>query len=167
MGELAARKLSLYDLTSDFDKLMQADTDDEITAALIEFEAGEIERKAENICKFVTTLESTAAQFKAEEQRIASARKALENKADRMRERMKECLLNANIMKVDAGTYKVSVAMTGGSVAIDDQGSIPARFFTIVPEQYVPNKTAIKDAIKSGEEVAGAHIEAGFSLRIK
>lgn len=91
----------------------------------------------------------------------------MENKAERVRERMKECLLNANIDKVAAGTFKVSVSLSPGSVAIDNASDIPPRFLTIIPESYTPDKNAIKAAIKAGEIVPGCHIEAGFQLRIK
>lgn len=157
---------SLYDLTTDFTKLMDSE-DDDITTALVEIVAGEIEAKTENICKFIKLLDGTAEQFKAEEERIRAARKALENKADRAREYMKGALLEAGIDKVSAGTFKVSVGLSGGSVAIDDLASIPPRFLTVIPEQYQPDKTAIKAAIKAGEEVPGAHIEAGYQLRIR
>lgn len=156
---------SLYQLTTDFDALM--DADDDISSALANIVAGEIEAKAENVCKFLTVLETTAEQFKAEEKRIADARKALENKAARVRDYIKESLLNAGIDKVTAGTFKLSISLSGGSVAIDDPSSIPAKYLTIIPEQHIPDRVAIKAAIKGGENVPGAHIEAGYTLRIK
>lgn len=158
---------TLYALTDDLSKLMELEEDNDITNALIEIVAGEIEQKAENVCKFIRMLDSTTEQFKTEEDRIRTARKSLENKAERVREYMKQALLNANIDKVNAGTFKVSVGLSPGSVTINDLASIPPRFLTIIPEQYQPDKTAIKNAIKAGESVPGAHIEAGFMLRIR
>lgn len=157
---------SLYNLTSDFTQLMECDTDEEITNALIEISAGEIEKKAENYCQFIASMEATADAFKAEEQRISSARRAIENKVKAVKDRMKECLLSANIDKLSAGTFKISVAMTGGSVVIDDMEKIPARFKTVVSSVTV-DKNELKAAIKSGELKEGAHLEAGTSLRIK
>lgn len=165
-SDVPARKLSLYDLTSDFAALMEADGDDEITNALTEISAGEIEKKAESYCQFLATMEATAETFKAEEQRIANARKAIENKVKSVRDRMKECLLAANIDKLTAGTFKISIALTGGSVVIDDMEKIPATFKTIVHTVTV-DKNELKQAIKNGLVKEGAHIEAGTSLRIK
>ncbi len=158
---------SLYTLSKDFDSLMELESPDEFDNQLIEIVAGQIEQKAGNVCQFIKMLEGTAEQFKTEEERIRGARKSLENKAERVREYMKTALLNANIEKVNAGTFKVSVGLSPGSIAIDDLASIPPRFLTVIPEQYVPDKTAIKTAIKAGESVPGAHIEAGFQLRIR
>ena len=158
---------ALYKLTDDFNQLMELDGDEEVVNALVEIVAGEIEKKAENICKFVKILESTAVQFKDEEKRIAERRKSMENKAERIRVYMRDSLLNANIDKLTAGTFKVSVGLSPGSVAIDDLGSIPPRFLTVIPEQYIPDKAAIKAAIKADpSSVPGAHIEAGYMLRI-
>ena len=163
----SARKLTLYELTSDFNKLMDADSDDEISNALVEIVAGEIEAKAEGYCKFLATVETTIEQFKAEEKRIADARKSLENKVKRAKERMKECLLAANIDKVNAGTFKISIGLSPGTVEIDDMDKVPQRFCTLVPAQYTPDKNAIKAAIKAGEHVPGCHIEAGTVMRIR
>lgn len=164
---MSERNLTLYDLTNDFNKLMDAESDDEITNALIEIASGEIEKKAESYCKFLATVESTIEQFKAEEKRIADARKSLENKVKRAKERMKECLLAANIDKVSAGTFKISIRLSPGTVEIDDLEQIPQKFLTVIPQQYVPDKNAIKTAIKAGEEVPGAHIEAGTMMTIR
>lgn len=145
---------------------MNADAEDEIAMALVELLSSEIEAKAENICKLVKTIETTAEQFKSEEKRIAERRKAMENKAARIREYMRDRLLAADIDKITAGTFKINIGMTG-SCAIDDINSIPPKFLTIVPESYVPDKNAIKSAIKNGEHVPGAHIEAGYTMTIK
>ena len=158
---------ALYKLTEDFEKLMELEGDEDVVNALVQIVAGEIEQKAESVCKFVKILETTAVQFKAEEQRIAAARKALENRAEHVRDYMKQALLNANIDKVQAGTFKVAVSLSPGSVSIDDLAAIPAKFLTVIPEQYVPDKAAIKAAIKADPaSVPGAHIEAGYMLRI-
>lgn len=158
--------MNLYQLTDDFNKLMECD-EDETTSALIEISAGEIEVKVESYCKFLANVESDIERFKAEEKRIASIRKAMENKVERAKQYMKEALLSANIDKLQAGTFKISVSLTAGSLVIDDEKKVPARYCTIIPEQHVPDKAAIKAAIKNGEPCEYAHIEAGTSLRIK
>lgn len=156
---------TLYQLTDDLQQLMEADAEDEVSAALIELVSCEIEKKSEGICKLVKVLETTAEQFKAEEKRIADRRKAMESKAARIREFMRDRLLAADITKLDAGTFKVSIG-TVGSCAIDDIEAIPARYKTVVQTVTV-DKNMIKKAIKEGETVPGAHIEAGYSMTIR
>jgi hypothetical protein len=163
---LPTKKQSLYDLTAEFYALMEADTDDDISSALTEL-SGQIEAKAEHYCHFLNTIDSDIDRYRAEEKRIATARKAMESKVERVREYMKEALLAANIMSVSAGTFKISVVKTAGKLVIEDSAVIPAQFLTYVPASTVPNNAEIKEAIKDGESVPGAKIEAGFSLRIK
>ena len=159
--------LTLYQLTTDFDQYMQSETDEEIASALAEITAGQIEAKAEGYCKFLAMVEGTVDHFKAEERRISTARKVLENKIERAREYMKEALINANIYKFTAGTFKITIAKNPESLVIDDPDTIPAQYLTYVPATTIPDKAAIKEAIKAGEVVAGAHTETGLSLRIK
>lgn len=161
------KSLSLYQLTADFTMYMDSETDEEIASALAEITAGQIEQKAENWCQFLATVESTVEMFKAEEKRIQTARKTLENKIERGREYIKEAMMNANIDKIKAGTFSLTVAKTAGSTVIYDDAIIPAQFLTYVPATTIPDKAAIKEAIKHGEDVPGARIETGFSLRIK
>lgn len=164
---MSERRLTLYELTQDFDQLMSADTDDEITSALTDIVAGEIEKKAESYCKFLKVMESTIDNYKAEEKRISEGRKSIENKVRLAKDRMKDCLLAANIDKLSAGTFKISVSLSPGTVEIDNVTEIPQKFLTLVPAQYIPDKNAIKAAIKAGESVPGARIEAGTMMRIK
>ena len=156
--------ISLYKLTDDFNALLDIDDPDEVDNALIAIVSGDIEKKAENICKLVKSVEATAEAFKAEEKRISERRKALENKADRIRQYMKESLLNANIDKVEAGTFKISVGLSQGTLIIDDSSVLPSEYIKVI---YEPDKAGIKAAIKKGVPVPGAHIEAGTTLTIR
>lgn len=159
--------LSLYQLSNDFIMYMESEDDEEIANALAEITAGQIEAKAENWCHFLAMVEGTVEQYKAEEKRIATARKIMENKIERSKEYIKEAMTTANIDKLSAGTFKLTVAKTAGKLVIDDPAVIPAQYLTYVPASTVPNNAEIKEAIKAGEIVTGAHVEAGTSLRIK
>jgi len=155
---------SLYSLTDDFNKLMDIEDPNEFELSLLATIAGDIETKAENICKLVKQFELTAESFKAEEKRISERRKALENHADRIKRYMKESLTFANIDKVQAGTFSVSIRPSQGSLQIEDMAAIPAEYIKVV---YEPDKAKIKDAIKNGAAIPGAHIEAGTTLTIR
>lgn len=159
--------VTLYEMGQDFHDWLEIEDPTEEDQALVAIVAGQIEKKTEGICKMVKWLEGTADVFKAEERRISERRKALEHKAERIRAYMKDALLAADITKLTAGTFKVSVGLSPGTVVIDDVDAIPPQFITIIPAVKHPDKTAIKAAIKADPAaVPGAHIEAGFTLRI-
>ena len=48
-----------------------------------------------------------------------------------------------------------------------DENEIPICYLTFVPARYEVDKDAVKTALKAGEEVPGAHLEQGRSLRIR
>ena len=64
-----------------------------------------------------------------------------------------------------AGTFTVYRRETQ-QVVIDDPQSIPAEFMKIKVTE-TPNKTLIKESIKAGAEVSGAHIQTNQSISIK
>lgn len=157
---------ALYTLTQDLADWLEIDDPTEEDNALIAIISGQIEKKAESICQFIRTLETNAEQFKAEEQRISNRRKALEHKAERIRAYIKQSMLDADITKINAGTFKLSVALSPGSVVIDDINAVPPQYKTIIQE-IKPDKKAISAAIKQKpDSVPGAHLEAGFVLRL-
>ena len=59
----------------------------------------------------------------------------------------------------------VSSCPSAKEVQIDDIDELPDEYLRY--KEPEPNKTAIKEAIKSGKEVAGAHLEDTLSLQIK
>lgn len=155
---------ALYKLSNEYNQLMEIDEPDAIDSALMAIVGNQIEVKAESICQLVKTIEAVSETFKAEEKRISERRRALEAKADRIRQYMKDSLLNAGIDKVDAGTFTVRVGLSQGNLQIDDQSKLPPKFIKIIQDV---DKAAIKAAIKAGEVVPGAHIEAGTTLTIR
>lgn len=162
-----SKSLTLYQMSEDFTRYMEAETDEEIASALADITAGQIEVKVQSYCEFIASLDGFAEQCKTESDRIAKVAKTAANKAARIREHMKECMLIADINKLSAGTFTVSLAKNPGKLIIDDATVIPAQYLTYIPASTVPNNAEIKEALKAGEEVKGAHIETGTSLRIK
>ena len=71
----------------------------------------------------------------------------------------------ATEIKADDGTFKASFRKSK-AVDVFDEAQIPAEFMR-ERVTIVPDKTAIKKAIESGQEVAGAKIEERLNLQIK
>lgn len=162
-----SKSMSLYNLTDDFTRYMEAETDEELASALADITAGQIEVKAQSYCQFIASLEGFADTCKAESDRIAKVAKVAKNKADRIKEHMKECLVNANIMSLPAGTFKVSIQNNPPALNKINDELTPASYRVVVPETWFPDNSRIKDALKNGEQVAGWELTVGKSLRIK
>lgn len=167
METAVARTMNIYGLTEELQRLLDIEDETEEQSALVEYVSGQIEKKAEGYGNAISYLEDMAGAAKQRAKDITAHAKALENKAARMRDFLKRAMLDSGIMKINTQSHTFSVAATAGSVEIIEPDIIPARFLTVIPEQYVPDKTAIKEAIKNGEEVPGAEIIPGWALRVK
>jgi hypothetical protein len=149
----------------------------EINAAImgcVDLETGEIvdieqlqalqlerDQKIENVALWYKNLLSDAAQYKAEKDAFAERERAARAKADSL----KRYLLDA----LQGDKYKstrVNISYrNSSSVVVDDVLNLPPRFVKF--KEPEPDKMAIKEAIKNGEEVNGAHIESSQSIIIK
>ena len=108
-------------------------------------------------------LEASGNARKAESERIEKMAKAELERAEYLRERVKESLVLAGWKKLDFPEFRLTVSPTKGSVQIDTEALIPPMYWRIIPEQRKIDKAAI---IADGG-CEGVHIEPGYSLRIR
>ena len=163
--------MKLYELTRNYSTVWDMVDDDEQDIETLEntLEAieGAIEEKAENISVFVKRLEAEEKAFKSEEDRLRSRRKTLEAKKDWLKKYLQSNMEAVGLNKINAGTFTVALQKSPASLVIEDEKAIEAEYITIIPEQYLPNKDAIKEALKAGKDVAGAKLVQGMHLRIR
>ena len=128
--------------------------------------------KAENVAVYIKAMEAEAKSLKAEEDRLKVRRQAKENAAKRMREYLMGCMKQANISKIDEPRAVISLRNNPESVEISDENE----FISWANEEHddflrfkVPeiNKTAVKNALKSGAEIPFAALTRTQSLTIK
>jgi len=155
--------VSLYNLTEAMLAIMESDeaTDEQIEAAF-----GAITSKDNRICHLRADLIGDIAKFKAEEQRLAAIRKAMESKVDRLQEYIKQSMTRLGIDEITTGTFKITLSNSIGSVEVTDEERIPA-CFKVTQTLVTVRKTEIREAIKSGIDVPGAVIVPGKTLRIR
>jgi len=162
---------SLWELTSDYKKVMDLIESDTTEIATIkdtlESIEGAIEEKAANIVKFVRSLEFDVDSIKTEEKRLSDRRKAIENKISNIKEYLQSNMELAGLGKIKTPITTISIQNNPPAVNIIDGEKIPSKFITIIPKQHVPDKKRIADALKSGEEVPGCELKQGKSLRIR
>ena len=128
--------------------------------------------KAENVAVYIKNMESEAKTLKAEEDKLKARRQAKENAAKRMREYLMGCMKQANISKIDEPRAIISLRNNPESVEISDEND----FISWANEDHdeylrykAPeiNKTAVKNALKSGAEIPFAALTRSQSLTIK
>ena len=163
--------MRLYEINAEIDALLSAVDPEtgELTVDMEALEALEMERdaKLENLALAVKNYASDIAALKAEENALAERRSSLEKQMKRARD-----YLERNLAGEKFSTPRVAVSYRKTeAVSIYD----PTEFFKwaalhtdfIRFEEPKPNKTAIKAALKDGEEIPGATLEQGVSMSVR
>lgn len=161
-------KLALYQSAETVQAALNAafDSDTERTDT-IEAVKGQFDIDAQSTIAYLLNREAMTGAF---EEQIKQAEKKLKQekaKLDSMRHAIGEAMIKAGVSKIesDTGAFTASVRKSS-AVEIFDEAQIPAEFMREVV-LIKPDKTAIKEAIKSGQEVDGAKIETRQNLQIK
>ena len=144
-------------LDADPDK---GEVDGEALAAYAEYTTAAAEKLEGTAC-YCRELKAEAEAIKAEEERLAKRRKALENKSERLKAYMMPAL-EAMGGKVKGVMVSLRISKTQ-SVTVFDIDALPDAFKRVVTK-VDPDKMAIKKALKSGERIPGASIEERQSV---
>jgi hypothetical protein len=150
--------MTLYELTDQMtelkDLLVNGYIDETSYADTLESLAFDTEQKLEGYAQLIRQLEAEAEAHKMEADWHNTRRKARENAAARLKERVGMHLAATGQEKAKAGLFSFGWHKST-AVEILDEANIPAELFRVVTE---PDKTAIKKAIQAGEEVSGAQL---------
>lgn len=166
---------SLYDLTGDYAKLAeymeQVELEPEMQEALEDALNNldeDIEIKLENYAKIIKNFESDIAGLKAEEERLAKKRKAMENSIKHMKERMTIAMQQTGKLDIKGELFKFKVQANPPAVVMD------VNYIEDVPEKYLIaqdpkiDKKKLAEDLKAGVDLEGvAHLEASASVRIR
>lgn len=162
---------SLYEIESRYHQALDLLYDDEIPddVALDTLEAieGEMEVKAEAYAAIIGNLEALANGIREAEKKQATRRKAIENKATRLRSRLLEAMVTNGVPKFDTPRFRIAVRQNPESVVIVDEAVIPSDYKREIPAHFEADKGLIRSAIKDGYEVPGVRLERGMRLEIK
>ncbi len=137
-------------------------TDEQLKEALVELEESKVEKCGNAIC-YLNMLKHGIEDMKAEEKRIATMRKALENRAKNLESAFAYVLKNMGDREVITKYGVMKLRKNPASVVVDDITKIDSKY-TRQKIQIDVDKVAIKKAIQSGEKVDGAHIEQNEKL---
>lgn len=164
--------ITLYQIAQEHrqmvERLMDTNEDSQVIADTIEAESYSLEVKAQNVAYAIKTLEANAAAIKDAEKQMADRRKAMENRAQRIREYLQTCMEVANVTKVECPHFALSIKANPPSVEIFEEKLIPAHFMSQPePPPPSPDKKAIAAALKAGMEIPGAMLVQGKRLDIR
>lgn len=158
--------MKLYELTSKYNALLEMAEETDATAFLDTLETLEegIEDKAENIAKLIKNLTADTEAIKAEENRLADRRKAVENKISSLKTYLQNQMEVVGIDKVKRPTLTVSIRNNPPSVKVTDETLLDSY---MIPQEPKLDKKALLTELKAGFEIQGAELVQGRSLMIR
>ena len=164
--------LALYQLAdlylADLSKLADLDLDEQTVSDTLEGLSGELEVKATNVAAFARNLEASAEAIKGAEAQMAARRKAIENRASRIREYLKLNMERTGILKIEGPHFAITIKKNPPAVHVEAQELVPAEFFNIPPTPPPAlDKKRVGEALKAGKDVPGCRLEQGTRLEIK
>lgn len=161
--------LSLYQITSAFPMLMEQEEMTEEDKIKVEEELTKLlQEKSQSIIGYYRNNELTIQAMKEEEKRIAEVRKALENRNEKFKKYVKECMENAGFTKIETTLGSLSIARSPISIEIVNEDEVPSEYKTEIVTTKT-DKKAIADNFKATGEVPNGiivHTE-NTNLRIK
>lgn len=133
----------------------------------------DIESKVSNITKLIRLIDDKRAQIFCEEARLKGLyedakdrREAKQKRIDWLTNYVINSMSALDIKKLEYPEFDVSIRNNPASVVIDSEAEIPSDFKKVVTKES-PDKKAIKEALTSGEEVAGCKLVQTRRLVVK
>ena len=157
--EISQEYESLADLVEAIDSQEDADAFTQLSAAI----ADQFATKAQNIGCLIRNCKAEAEQIDAEIDRLKGRKAALENRAERVKDYLAWEMRKTGQEKVQTPLFSFYFQKSPDSVEADVD-HLPLQFVKITK---AADKTAIKDALKSGPVEGARLVEGEYTLRIK
>ena len=120
--------------------------------------------KVDAFAQFVRMESARADALKAEAARLASKARTAANRISFLKDRYLDAMQRNGLRQVRGQVYALSVR-SSDIVTITNEAILPERFVT-ERTTIMPDKLAIKDALKKGEDIPGAILDKSYSLRV-
>lgn len=126
-----------------------------------------IEDKSEGIIAIVRELDLSAENIDSEIARLKELKDRKKRRIDSLKGYVLECMQAMEVKKIETHLGNMTVRKGSGKLIVDDIDKIPDEYKTTTTNIVVKeNNDAIKKAIKSGQEIPGAHLLIENSLNI-
>lgn len=162
----------LYELTEEYETVLNmlydGETDEQTIFDTLEGIEGEIEDKADNFAKMIKSILADVEMVKAEEDRLASRRRSLENRAKKLKDTLQANLEFIGKTKFKTVLFSFSVSKNGGMQPLEiteNLQEIPGKY--LIPQPPVVDKDAVRKLLKEKEVEWAALKPYGTHLNIR
>lgn len=160
--------ITLYQCAADVKAVLDAYFDDETERQdTIEAVIGQFETKAQSVAAYCLNLAAQGDLLEAHIKAMQAKLKAIRKREGSLKQYMADNMKAAGIhsIQADNGSFSARFTKDHPRVAIWDEAQIPADFMR-TKTTTEPDKTAIKAAIQAGQDIPGAKLEQGETLRL-
>lgn len=120
--------------------------------------------KVDSFAQFVKLESARAEALKAEAARLASKARTAAGRIAFLKEKYLDAMQRNGLTNVRGQVYALSVRSMD-VVTITNEVMLPKRY-VVEKTTIMPDKLAIKDALKNGEAIPGAILDKSYSLRV-
>lgn len=148
-----------------------AEQENKLLEALTELK-GDFDTKAESVSLYIKELEAGTKLLGESIKNLQSRKKAMENKVEHLKSYLLASMETVGESKIETDKVRISLRNNAPSVFIYDEKAFVnqykgSRDDLLKYSEPTVNKTAIKEALKSGEDIAGATLESKKTITIK
>ena len=116
-----------------------------------------VQSKSEGLIAVVRANEMMIENIEAERKRLADLKVKKQARIDSIKKYALECMQAMEVKKIETHLGNMTVRKGTGKVVVDDPTKIPEEY-RVTKVEVKEDKTAIKKAIKDGQEIPGAHL---------
>lgn len=157
--------MRLYDIAREYLQVLQLVDAGELTEEMVkdtlESINAEFDVKALNCLMAVKQLQADSDGIEKEIDRLKSLRKQADDGAERLIEYIKTQMIATDKDKIDLGLFKITLKAASKAVEVFDEAKIPAKYWRVIPESKVVDKSAIASALKNNDLIEGAKLVDG------
>lgn len=162
---------TLYELTDEWQQLVammdDPDVDPQLIKDTLEGLSGEIEEKGDNYAKVIKMYEDDIATIDSEIKRLTALKQSRQKNIERMKESLKNAMAAIGKVKFKTSLFNFGIRKNPAKMIVDDATKVPAYYWVVPEPKPEINKALLKEDLKKGETIEGAHLEQGESLTIK
>ena len=148
--------MKLYEISKEFNELQNMDLPTEVINDTLQGIKLDLKDKAQNISHLITGWNNDIDAITKEVKRLNDMKRVRTNRINAVKEYLSSNMEQMDIDKIECNLFSITLKKSGSeTVIIDDENELLAEYKNI---KYTPNKTAIKQAIKDGYAVKGAHL---------
>jgi hypothetical protein len=157
----------LYEMTAQFQYLMESADDDEQFALRLSELEGEIEQKAQGVAVVLNSLKSEEMALDTEIDRLTARRKRARSAQDRLTKYIQDNMERMNATRLQGGTFEFKIQQNPESVLVMDESAVPDECKKSTTTVTVDKRLVLEMYKKHGEIAPGCNVVRTTRLVIK